>query len=366
MFQKLGCVCDRCREEYKAFTKKSESEMVNWTDAVTNKESDEHNRFSSYQYANIIRRIQSLTREAGDEMKLDYKPDFVIAYEPSYVTPGHSWARAHDHQAFYKDIESAIAWSYPNTVYLTSFSRAGIIGNTLTPLIADFANINRVRRESGHAGGPRMPRTLFMATEYFDEQAVLPRDFYMTALLCFFDGLEGYGTWQYHFMQDGRYIALKARANGIISALEDAVLDGQRTDAANAVIVSPVPKTIGGKEVTLSITRSFLYKGNMLVAVANDYPYPMYLNCMIQGIAAGKYRLYDSIGKRVYQKDDGSGYSPAELAAGVLIRIDGKEWAAFTIRPSEIGEFEPMTKSMTAKQLHDSLPRLNALLSDIQ
>lgn len=366
MFQKLGCVCDRCREEYKAFTKKSESEMANWQDAVTNKENDEHNRFSSYQYANIIRRIQSLTREAGEEMNLGYKPDFVIAYEPSYVTPGHSWARAHDHHAFYKDIDSAIAWSYPNTVYLTSFSRAGIVGNTLTAFVPDIANINRVRRESGHPGGPRMPRTMLMPTDYFDEQAVLPRDFYMTALLSFFDGLEGYGTWSFHFKQDARYVGLQAKANRIIAELEDIVLDGIVSGKAAASIASPVPKLIGGREPLLTITRAFVHNGALLAAVANDYPYRTYQTLRIKDMTAGNYRLYDEIAKRVYQKDDGSGFSAAELAAGVTIAVEGKEWAALAVRQSASGEYDARSVSAVQKKMQDDLPFLKEMLENIQ
>jgi hypothetical protein len=366
MFQKQGCVCERCKNEYGKFNKLSEASLaLMWPSVVTNLKSEEHNRFSSYQYASIIRLCQSLTREVGEQMKLTYQPNFVIAFEPGYVEPGNPWYLAHDHHAFYQDIDAAIMWFYPNTVSLTGFDPKSIYANNLTPLLPAFRNFKNVRLESK---SPRLgsPKTLFMATEYFDLEAVLPKDFYFTSLLCFFDGLEGYGTWSFHFKADARMLSLNAKANQVIAQLEDLVLDAEKTTNTSVVIISPVPEKIGNKSVTLSVVRSFKNQGNFLVALGNDYPHAIYAELKIKNLEPGNYRLYDKIGSEVYQKEDGLGFTEKELALGVLIRVRGKEWAALKVTTErEVGNTISINKKNLEEKLLVETPKLKEFLNEM-
>ena len=362
MFMKQGCVCDRCKKEFQQFGKLSDEELAKiWPACVINEENELHNRFSSYQYAGIIKLAQKTARAVNG------KSNFLIAYEPSFVNPGNPWSKYHAHSDFYKDIDMTIMWSYPNTISLSSIDVKSIPGDNLAQLPRDFADAKSIADKFGRKEGNTVyPKIFFMGTEYMFNNLVMPKDYYFLSLLCFFSGLDGSGTWCTHFKCDARYVALSAKANTIISELENIVLDGKKVDNAQIKIVSPVPKEICDKQVKLSIVRSFGYQGAELVAVGNDYIYKIYVKLTVSGLADGKYRLYDAISKSVYQQDADNGYTAQSLADGVLIPVSGKEWAALKIDAGKAEGYVLCTQADVEKMLTQDTPKLKAALADFR
>jgi len=366
MFMKQGCICERCQKDFQKFTSLSDAELAKtWPGCVIDKENDEHNRFSSYQYANIIKLAQKLTREAGVDLKLKHKPDFMISYEPSFVDPDKSWFKTHNHSLFYKDIDMSIMWSYPNAMDLSAFDLKRVPGDSLTKLPKAFADAKEIVKKSGHKkANVEYPKILFMGTEYSMKTIlVMPKDYYFMSLLCFFSGLDGYGTWCTYFKLDARYTALNAKANTLISKLENIVLDGKKANNAKIKIISPVPKKISGRKLTLTTVKAFKHKGKELIAIGNDHIARIYVKLRVSGLSSRNYRLYDYATGKVYQKSNTSGYSAKELARGVIIPVDGKSWTALMIgRAVKTNRNMIRTAASVKKQLRKDTPKLKSAI----
>jgi hypothetical protein len=371
MFIKQGCVCERCKEEFQNFASLSDIKLAKtWPDCVIDKENEPHNRFSSYQYAEIIKLAQKLARAAGIDLKLKHKPNFMIAYEPSFVDPDKSWFKTHNHNLFYKNIDMSIMWSYPNSMNLSAFDLKRIPGDSLAKLPRSFANATKIVNKSGRkAGNRRLPKILFMGTEYYMKTSlVMPKDYYFMSLLCFFSGLDGYGTWCTYFKLDARYVALNAKANTLISKLENIVLDGKKLSNAKIKIVSPIPEKIDGKKVTLATVKAFEYKNKELVAIGNDHIADIYVKLQVSGLSEKNYHLYDYASGKVYQKDNKSGYSASDLAKGVIIPVEAKSWSALMIGTRVLSTNKQILNSSAAvkKQLRKDTPRLKSIIADLR
>ena len=364
MFMKQGCICDRCKKEFQKFGKLSDEELAKiWPACIIDENNQLHNSFSSYQYASIIKLAQKITRNVNG------KANFLIAYEPSFVNPEKLWSKYHAHGDFYKDIDMTIMWSYPNTISLYTPDIKLVPGDNLAQLPQDFSNARKIAEQAGRSEGNKVyPKIFFMGTEHAFNNLVMPKDYYFMSLLGFFCGLDGSGTWCTHFKCDARYAALNAKANTIISELENIVMNGKKTDNANVTIVSPVPVKINDSPLKLSIVRTFEYQGINMAAVCNDYVYKIYVKLAVSGLRDCKYRLYDVIGKNVYQQDAQSGYSASALADGVLIPVNGKEWAALKLDTAteKADGYKLCTRSDVEKQLAGDIPALKAALADFR
>ena len=369
MFMKQGCICDRCKKEFQQFASLNDVELAKtWPACVINKEDAAHNRFSSYQYGNIIKTAQKITREAGVDLKLNHKPNFMISYEPSFVDPNKSWFNTHSHSGFYKDIDMTIMWSYPNRTDINAFDLKRIPGDSLATLPKAFANgIEMIEKAGRKVGNQKYPKILFMGTEYSQNFVVVPKDYYFMSLLCFFSGLDGYGTWCTYFKLDARYVALNAKANTLISKLEDIVLDGEKVNNAIIKIVSAVPKRISGKKVTLATVKAFEYKGKELVAIGNDHIARIYIKLQVNGLSGSNYRLYDYASGKVYQKSSRSGYSARDLAKGVLIPVEAKSWSTLMIGETMKVDKKMIYSSATVKnQLRKDTTMLKSVIAELK
>lgn len=341
MFLKQGCICPRCRKAFQDFSRATEDEMALWPDLVTNMASAAHNRFSSHQYGSLVTLMQTMSRSAGAALGRNKPADFLMALEPRYLQGDHPWHLTHDPGVFKTRLNEWILWLYPNTVCLTGLNQESLVGNTLSTLGPAFAPLKEPR-----------PKTFFMGTEYFDLEAVLPRDLYFMTLFAFFDGMEGYGSWTYHFKSDARLLALQAKAHHLIKYFEDAVMGGKKIDIARALPLSPVPHF--EKKPTLVAARAFQVGPRILVAVGNDFPLPMNTQLRLGPLPpnVGDLRLYDTQAMRVYQKKGGQGFSPDELAQGIALRIPGKDWAVLWVSTEAPGGgFTPVTpEDMAARR----------------
>jgi hypothetical protein len=371
MFQKSGCVCERCKKAFQAFGNLGDAEVDKlWPDVVLDEKSEVHNRFFSAQLGAAMRNAQKAVRQAGESLGLPFKPNLVPAFAPPYITPGEPWYRFHDPREYFGSLELAAMWSYPNTISLTSFDPRRLMGNTLTPLVPAFRHAAALIAQVGRGeGGARRPRVVFMATEYYDQEHVLPRDYYFNSLLSFFAGMAGHATWAYYGKADARYIALNAKANDLFSRHEDLVLDGEEMKGVAALQVSPVPATLGGEPVQTLFTKGFQGKSERLIALGNDTFRSQYVKCSIPGLPGGiSYRLWDASGKKYYQKEASAGWSANELGEGVLIELPRKEWAVLLIENAA----KPMTDAPVAtrddveKRLAAELPLLRASMKEFE
>ena len=196
---------------------------------------------------------------------------------------------------------------------------------------------------------------------------VMPKDYYFMSLLCFFSGLDGYGTWCTHFKLDARYVRLNAKANTLISKLENFVLDGKKVNNAKIKIVSAVPKKISGKKVTLATVKAFKHKGKELIAIGNDHIARIYVKLQVSGLSGKNYRLYDYASGKVYQKGSSSSYSARDLAKGVIIPVEAKSWSALMLGGSEKASKNMIYSSISVKrQLRKDTPKLKTVVADLK
>jgi len=333
MFQKQGCVCERCKKKFIAFGGKPGE----WPDAVIDNNSEIHNRFSSRQYADIVIMMQQLAAEAGKESGKKHQVNFVPAFEPSYTTPGHDWNKVHNPELYFKKINYALMWFYPNTVNLIDFSSRQIVGNNINLLVTHFGDVQKIisaintRKEDS-----RMPRIGFMATEYWGHELVMPKDYYFTSLLVFFSGMHGYGTWCTYFKGDARYLSLQAEANTLIARFEKIIINAEKNGQVSAVSLSPVPAFAAAAKKPLHVCYGYLYQGKYYAAIGNDYPAPQYVSVKFTGLPAGSYRLIDIRSGTAYEKSASSGFSHSDISKGVTIRVSGKDWAFLEISSAVI------------------------------
>jgi hypothetical protein len=154
MFMKQGCACEACKAEFAKYAKLSPDGVDRVWPAVTiDPQSTQHNAFFSLQLGKVVRELQRSVRQAGQELKLDYQPDFVPSITTSYFDPLHLNNAVHNPRDYLSELDQLIVWKYPNAVSILGAGPEMLAGINL-PLVRDFDNIRKAieqygRRESG-------------------------------------------------------------------------------------------------------------------------------------------------------------------------------------------------------------------------
>ncbi len=334
-YMKRGSVDNYSKREFQKFGKLSDVQMAKiWPDCVIAPENKLYNRFSSYEYARAIKVYQRALREAGQQLGKKKAPDFVIAFEPSFMEPGTLWSRAHDPALYFKSLNKVIMWKYDNFMYLNGFDLNKEIGIN-APYQKYFNNIKALIKRLGvkHPNGRAKPDVIFMPSEYsrIEKALTMPKDYYYSTLLAFFNRLSGYATWCTTFKLDARYMLMHAKENRIIAANEAFILFATDTLNYRATIVSPHPKKVNGMPVTILSSQSHVLNGKKMISLGNDYYKKITVKLQVNKLDKSKtYIIKDLISQRIYN-NAGAGFNTTKMEQGMKIEIAPKEWALLDI-----------------------------------
>jgi len=323
MFQKRGCVCDRCRQAFQQFSRLTPEAVDKvWPDCVADINDEDHNRFASHQLALVHRQLQRAVSEASRELGRSIDAEFVPAVSDGEFDPDDRRYLTNGSREYCQWLGGASIWGMPFDVNIGVVNLPRAIGNNLA-MLRDLENTLAGVEEYGRSeNGRRRPRVYNVSGIHFGEgRFAMPRDHYFTALLNFAQGFDGHGSYR-EFGVDARYLRLRAKAAGTMGMYEHLTLHGKRADNVRADLVSPVP-VVPGRQILC--TKSYILGDEQLITLGNDYLYSFYVRLSVKEIDGdAPVYLLDRINGKLFGGPNG--YSVGELARGVLIDVPHKEF----------------------------------------
>ena len=191
---------------------------------------------------------------------------------------------------------------------------------------------------------------------YIEGQFSMPRVFYFQTVMTLFQGLDGHASYR-EFGVDARYLRLRAKAAHIMATYEKWTLYGKPMKNYAVKIVSPVPNLVG-KEILFP--RSYEYENRQVIALGNDYQYPIFVELKIDGLKKTPTWLVDRINGKVYGGK--KGYSTRDMTEGVLIDVPHKEFRIFEVHGDlkglDIEKVETADQKTVEGALEKSKPKL--------
>lgn len=361
-FVKRGCVCQACKAAFASHAglKPHEVERL-WPDVVLDKGSKAHNAFTSWQYGQIIRLLQRATIAAGRELKLDHVPSFIPVISPRYFDPHDVLFQLHHARDYFAAIDRLIIYRYHNTVDALDLDVGQLIGNNLS-VVRCFDDAMAMAETYGRkdASGRRLPQLYYYGTELYERRLVLPGETYFSSLLAFFHGLDGYGTWTRGFKQDARYMKAHADANSLISRYAPLLSAASPGREVKVKMVSPLPELGAGVPEVL-YRRSIGRGRDWLLAVGHDHFHGGYARVSIgpEGPASARTAiLVDETTGRAYIRDAGVGFTSQQLAGGVLVQLDPKQWHVFRlVEPAGLRGGALLRSARTTAAVKDAFDR---------
>jgi len=164
MFEKKGCADERCKKDFMKFTGYSQEKTDKlWPDIILDKNSEVHNRFSSYQLGKIVKVLQKTTRDIGAEY--NKKADYILSIHPKYFDMTSHAHEVHNPEVYLPYISKLLIWRYGNTINPSHVDISRLIGNNLKILPAlkqtrDMAVKARKQNNISSACRLSMPRLM--------------------------------------------------------------------------------------------------------------------------------------------------------------------------------------------------------------
>lgn len=342
MFHKNGCWCDRCRDEFIAWSRLPADEVKKeWPKLVQEGGRLEKQgvKFCAWQHGNVIRTIDRYVRRAtGGARSHGFIPGIAAVEMCEY------WLKTgYPHAMQQIEYSGDVEWMNPWGPYVRWESERPYVRERRSTLIY-WAYAQDVRRTSlaDHPDG-RVPKLLSYpqgqqcgtwVTQ--PEQIGLALDSFM---------LNGWSANCVYFFPNGydaRYLKAFAAANERAAVAEDFVMDGRPAD--EKVSVSPVAEYAvpvrhvtdwipSATNVSFLQSRSFDLKGSRLVAVLNFWDLGIaFADMKCGGLAAGEYSVV--AGDTAWVKDREHPYWTAEeLAGGIRVAVGAVRSAFFVVRP---------------------------------
>ena len=330
MFQKRGCVCDRCRSAFQESASLSAEDVTKvWPACVVDLGSDAHNRFTSHQIARVHAQLQRAVRDASKELGRVTRAEFVPSVSDKEFNPEDARYRTNGSREYAQSLDGVSIWGMPFDTSIGIVNLPRGIGNNLA-MAHDITNTLKVVDEYGRKeDGRRRPRAYNVSGLHFvgESRFAMPRDHYFTAMLNFLSGMDGHGSYR-EFGVDARFLRLRAKAARSMAMYEKWTLHGEARANYSITPASALPAI---PNRTILFARFYEHAGQQIIAVGNDYYYPMYVTAQVAGLPpAENYNFIDRINRRAF--GGRSGFSAADLARGVLIDVPGKEFRILEVR----------------------------------
>ena len=373
MFYKNGCWCDRCRDEFAAWSKKPAAEVkANWPKAVMEGGAWERLglKFHSWQHARVVRTIDRYVRQfTGGAKSVGFVPGVAAVEMSDY------WLRTGYPSALLQvDYSGDVKWMNPWGPYVRWEAEKPYVHERRAGLIHwVYAEDVRKTVAIDHPDG-RIPKLLSYPQGGQCGNWVAQPEHIGLALDAFL-----LNRWDancvYYFPNgyDARYLKAFAAANERAAVAEDFVLDGSAADAQ--VEVSTVPEyAVPVRKVTawlpaytnvpLLQVKSFDLKGSRLVATLNFWDAgTAFFDLKCRGLASGEYSVV--AGDAAWVKDRAHPYWTAEeLAGGIRLAVGALRSSFFVIRPR--GESVPkgLRRLMTNADVASLYERLRPELAE--
>ena len=356
MFYKNGCWCDRCRNEFIAWSKLPPDEVKKeWPRIIQEGGRLERigMKFHSWQHANVVRTLDRHVRQAtGGDKSYGFIPGVAAVEMSDY------WLRTGYPQALLQiDYSGDVKWMNPWGPYVRWESEHPYVYERRATLIY-WVYARDVRKTVGidHPDG-HVPKLLsYPQGGQCGTWVTQPEQIGLALDSFLLNGWDANCVYYFPNGYDARYLKAFAEANERAAVAEDFVLDG--TSADDCVSVSPVAeyavpvKTVTAwlpayTNVSLLQSKAFDLKGSRLVAVLNFWDAGIvFADLKCRRLVAGEYSIVS--GNMIWTKDRKHPYWTAdELAKGVRVAVGAVRSMFFLIRPRECESANDFDKMIT-------------------
>ena len=360
-FYKNGCWCDRCRDEFVAWSKLSADEVAKeWPKLIQEGGRMEKlgTKFHSWQHANVVRTLdRNVRRMTGGEKSVGFIPGIA-----SVEMSGYWLKKGYPYEMLQIDYSGDVKWMNPWGPYVRWESDKPYVHERRIGLLHWVSAID-VRKTVAidHPDG-RIPKLLSYPQGCQCGTWVTQPEMIGLALDSYLlNGWDANCVYYFPNGYDARYLKAFAAANERAAVAEDFVMDGTPSD--DHVSVSPVAEyAVPVKMVTawlpaytnvsLLQTKAFDLKGSRLVAVLNFWDAGMaFADVSCRSLAAGEYSVVS--GETAWTKDREHPYWTAdELEKGIRIAVGAVRSAFFVIRPRGSHVPKGLTKLMTRERVN--------------
>ena len=353
MYNGKGCFCDRCREEFRAYSKLPAAEFERvWPKAVVSDHGDIWTKFRSWQHGKLMATLEQTVNAVGREAGLD--SHFIPEIHYSLLTS--SWDR-HPHNREFAAVDYLgklpvlESWAPYNWYVFGSGPYDYVRGLHLTC----HATAREVQGflEARLPAGERPDLIAFPYGTY--EGATQPEALAFEILTYLFNGYAGAFAYLFPGGYDARYWRALANMNSFVAAVEPFVRRGRPVEKHHIEPATPLPRpdprflSSGGcardigkrwKDLPLLLSWEFELGATRLIAVGNFWERGECFFRLIPRELDGtlKYVLRDPTAQRVYADRDGNrALSAEELGRGMLLHAGAMRYSVFVLEPYREG-----------------------------
>ena len=360
MFYKNGCWCDRCRDEFIAWSKLPRDEVEKeWPKLIMEGGRLERLglKFHSWQHANVVKTLDRYVRRAtGGDKSIGFIPG-VAAVEMSdyWLSTGYPEA------LLQIDYSGDVKWMNPWGPYVRWESEHPYLHERRATLIYwVYAQDVKKTIAIDHPDG-RVPKLLsYPQGGQCGTWVTQPEQIGLALDSFLLNGWDANCVYYFPNGYDARYLKAFAEANERAAVAEDFVLDGKPAD--DCVSVTPVAeyavpvKTVTAwlpayTNVSLLQSKPFDLKGSRLVAVLNFWDAGVaFADMKSGGLPAGEYSVVS--GDMAWVKDKEHPYwTSAELEKGIRIAVGAVRSEFFVIRPKGVDVPKGLKRLMTRSKV---------------
>ncbi len=342
MFHGMGCFCDNCRDEFAVYAGMSKKDAAKvWPQEllINHKYYELGVRFRSWQHAQLIKTIHEAVLKVTTG-KAGFIPE--VAWIHMVDCPARkSAAGEHDPLDYAGDLKYIDPWGpYITWKSLEPYTYAK--GDNLNTYIAAKRVVDFTRKNLPDGKRPKL-----LALPHGmqgDFWVTNPEAIGMEVLGFFLAGYDASTVYLFPKGYDNRYWAEQAHANNLIARHEKTVCLGEKVNSVTVEPLTPFPapkKRINHKYFSdippksLLQAAAFRKDGLLLTAVGNFWEKgDAFFKLKAGGLGkSGRYIVLEPERNRAFVNASGTGFSGAELEAGVVLHVGALRWAFFEILP---------------------------------
>lgn len=350
-----GCFCNRCKEEFRAFSKLPQDEFERvWPREVLTKHKETWTKFRRWQHAKLVVTLEETVNSAGREVGLD-----------SHFIPEVHYAELHsaDAEKIVSDIAEFGAaeymdklpvlepWGpypryfYPQQPYGANRKCDGICGMHMSVVVSALETQEFL---ASRLPEKKRPRLIAFPSGTASCCCTQPEAIWFEFLTYFVNGYAGAFAYPIRAGSDARYWNALASANRQIARFEPFVCHGKMVMKHELNPETPLPKsdrrwmtafgTIKSRlnDLPLLLSWEFEKDGKRLIAVGNFWERgEVFFRLTPKELKDGiKYVLWEPDAGRCYADSAGTiAFSAAELAKGMLLHAGALRYSFFVLEP---------------------------------
>jgi hypothetical protein len=367
MYRDKGCLCDRCKREFAAFSKLPGAEIAAcWPKEVIGRHRELWDRFRAYQHGRMVVTLEQTIRALGREAKID--SHFIPAIAASSLTQG-DYQRKHFSEIDPYAYAAELPWLEPwgPYVYRPLFTPHPFgPGRQLLVYRSACEIMDHLAR--GIQDPAQRPKLIaYPHGQQGQDWVTEPESLAMQVLSYFAAGWRGAFLYHYPRGYDARWWNAVAEANETIAGCEQMVYEGALDPRARLIALTPMPAKAAftareeqearvtyptALEASLLQGRAWRKGPSALVAAGNFWEDgPCIASLSLPGLAADKrYAVSDRVAGLRFTAEHSDSWSAAELARGVLIQVPALRWRFLIVEPADGAKPESRRVSPSALQ----------------